>query len=140
MPELNIPKMLNFGGGDLVEISYLESVLGISRRKAMKYLKALRINPMYVEDQVYFSLPTLRRVMFVLSLPGSPGFIFPGSRGTSRGYLKKSGNYISEVTDEILNKAARPEILAEMAAAEGRDPGILKKFASKPVGRPRKGE
>lgn len=136
MNPIKLPDKLNFGGGDLVELQYLCEVFGIHRRTASKYLKALHLQPMYVGKKVYFSLPTFKRIMFVLSLPGSPGFLFPGSAGKNSPRLLKDENYISEVTEEILKRAADSRILAEMSAAEGRDPSVLKKFIAQPIGRP----
>lgn len=128
---LDIPKKLDFGGGKLVELSYLQQVFGISRRAARKYLKALHIKPMYIGKQIYFSLPTFMRIMFVLSKPGSPGFVFPASAGKNNPrFLKKDSGYIMEVTDDILRRASDPMILAEMAVVEGRDVSILKKLIS----------
>ena len=135
---LQIPKKLDFGGGEVVELAYLEQILEIKRRTAAKYLRALRIKPMYMGGKIYFSLPTFKRIMFVLSLPGSPGFLFPGSAGKNNPRLLKDDTYISEVTDKILERAADPRILAEMMGCEGRNPAILKQFITKPVGRPSK--
>jgi hypothetical protein len=135
---LDIPDRKDFGFGDVVEIQYLQQVFGISRRTACKYLKALRIKPMYIGEKMFFSLVTFKRILFVLSLPGSPGFIFPGSSGRRNTRLLKDPNYMTEVTDEILQRASAPRVLAEMKAAEGRDGSILQKFVAKPVGRPPK--
>jgi hypothetical protein len=134
---IHIPEKLNFGGGDLVELDYLCTVFDINRKRAASFLKALRLNPMSIGKKTYFSLVTFKRIMYVLSLPGSPGFLFPGSIGRSS-RKRSDDNYISVVTDEILERAAQPQVMAEMIAAEGRDMGILKKFATAPVGRPRK--
>jgi len=124
----DIPKTFNLGAGDLVEIKFLEQMFGITRRAACKYLRALRIKPMYIGKQVFFSLPTFRRIMFVLGLPGSPGFVFPGSQGKNNVRLRKDSGFITEVTDDILRRAAEPQVLAEMNAAEGNDSSVLKKF------------
>jgi len=127
--DLSIPEKLNFGGGELVEISYLMQVFNISRRTACKYLRALHIKPMYVGKKVFFSLPTFKRIMYVLSQPGRPGFLFPASAARYDIRFRKSNSeFLTEVTDEILTEASNPRIFAEMAAAEGRDPSILKKF------------
>jgi hypothetical protein len=134
---LNIPKKFNFAG-ELVEVDYLVQVFEIPRRTAFKWLKVLRIKPMYIKDKAYFSLPTLKRILFVLSLPSSPGFLFPGSAAKNSTRLLNDKNYISEVTDEILAKAEDPTILAQMMAVEGRDSSIIKKFVTPPQGRPRK--
>lgn len=134
---LDLPKEYDFGFGALVELSYLETVFGISRRTASLYLKALMIKPVYIDKQILFSLPTLKRLLFVLSRPGGPGFIFPGSRMKNNPRVVKNSDYLTEVTDEILKQAADPAILAEMAGASGRDSGILKNFVTRrPVGRP----
>jgi hypothetical protein len=133
-----LPKKLNFGGGDLVELNYLCTVFNISRRTAAKYLAALKLKPMYVGKEVFFSLVTFKRIMYVLGLPGSPGFLFPGSAGKASRKRKDSDGYITEVTDEILKRAALPITLAEMQAAEGHDMSIIKKFITGPVGRPSK--
>ena len=137
MANLDFPKEYDFGGGALVELSYLQTVFGISRRTASLYLKALRIKPVYIDKQVLFSLPTLKRILFVLCRPGGPGFIFPGSKMKNNPRVIKNPEYLTEVTDRILEQAADPSILAEMAGAAGRDSGILKQFIPKnPVGRP----
>ena len=135
---LKVPRHLDFGGGDLVELGYLEQTLDVSRRTAAKYLSALKIRPMHMGKSIYFSLPTFRRIMFVVSLPGAPGFLVPGSSGKGHPRLLKDKAYISIVTDAILEKAADPGIIAEMGAAEGRDATLIKKFATSPVGRPKK--
>lgn len=140
MSPISIPERFDFGSGDLVELSYLQTIFGISRRTASKYLKALRIQPMYVGKKVLFSLPTFKRIMYILSRPGSPGFLFPGSSGKSNPRLLKDQNYISEVTSAILEAAEDPCILAEMSAAEGKDPSILKKLLTNSAGRPKKGK
>ena len=136
--QLDLPKKLSFGAGDLMELSYLCTVFGIHRRTAAKYLAALRIQPMYVGNEVFFSLVTFRRIMYVLSLPGSPGFLFPGSAGKASRKRKNTTEFITEVTDEILERAALPITLAEMQAADGTDMSIIKKFITGPVGRPSK--
>jgi len=124
----DIPKTFNFGAGEVVEVSFLEQMFGISRRTACKYLRALHIKPMFIGKKVFFSLPTFKRILFVLSLPGAPGFIFPGSTAKNNVRLTKEAGYITEVTDEILRRAEAPQVLAEMNAAEGHDPSVLKKF------------
>ena len=137
MTQLNIPDKKDFGFGDVVELSYLQQIFGITRRIASKYLKALRINPLYIGDKTYFSLPTFKRILFVLSQPGAKGFIFPGSKAKRNPRFINNDEYMTEVDDEILRKAADPKILAEMIAAEGRDNSILKKFITQPEGRPK---
>jgi len=137
MLPVDMPREYDFGAGSLVELSYLETVFGISRRTAALYLKALRIKPVYIGKQVLFSLSTLKRLLFVLNRPGGPGFIFPGSKMKNSPRVGKNPEYLTKVTDEILEQAADPAILAEMAGASGRDSGILKQFVPKnPVGRP----
>lgn len=140
MTQISLPESYDFGSGQLVELSYLQTVFGISRRTASKYLKALRIQPMYIGKKVLFSLPTFKRIMYILSRPGSPGFLFPGSSGKSNPRLLKDQNYISEVTSAILEAAEDPRILAEMSAVEGRNPDILKKLLTNSVGRPKQKE
>jgi len=124
---MEIPKTYDFGGGELVELKHLEATFSISRLIALKYLKALRIQPMYIGNDVFFSLPTFNRIMFVLSRPGSPGFLFPASKAKQNQSLRKKG-YLVEVTDEILAEATSPRILAEMAAASGTDSSMIKKL------------
>ena len=128
---LNLPKTHNFGGNELVEVSHLEQTFGITRRNALKYLKALHIKPMYFGKDIFFSLATFNRIMFVLSRPGSPGFLFPGSDAKNRCDLrKKDSGYLIEVNDGILEEAKSPRILAEMAAASGNSPDMIKKLIS----------
>lgn len=136
----NVPKTYNFGFGELAELSYLQQVLGISRRTAAKYLKALKIRPIYFKDEIYFSLPTWKRILFVLSKPNGRGFVAPGSTAKNNPRIRGNAEYLFEVTDEILDQAAAPEVLAEMNAAEGRDISLLKKFITPNVGRPHKKE
>lgn len=135
---MNLPKTLDLGFGDLVELKYLETILGISRNAAMRYLKALKIKPFYFGKEVYFSLVTLNRILFVLSKPGAAGFVAPGSSKKNSPRVAGKPGFLFEVNDGILEQAARPETLAEMAAASGRQPDILKKYLTNPVGRPPK--
>lgn len=133
MTQLNLPKTFDFGSGDVVELKHLESTFGINRRIALKYLKALRIQPLYFNDEIFFSLPTFNRILYVLSRPGSPGFIFPGSKPRARFNTRhKAQGFLVKVTDEILAEANSPRILAEMIAAEGRDTSVLKKLITHP--------
>lgn len=129
---LTLPKTYDFGFGEVVEVKYLETTFGISRRLALKYLKVLRIKPLYVNEGVFFCLATFKKIMYVLSRPGSPGFIFPGSNAKNNQVKRKSGEYITEVTDAILKAAASPRIMAEMVATEGRDPSMIKKLLTHP--------
>lgn len=125
---MELPKTHNFGGNELVELRHLETTFNISRRLALKYLKALRIQPLYFGADVFFCLSSFNRIMFVLSRPGSKGFLFPGSKAKNNTVLRRSGNFLVEVTDEILEEAKSPRILAEMAAASGRDNSMIKKL------------
>lgn len=129
---MDIPKTYNFGDNELVELKHLETTFSISRRLALKYLKALRIQPLYFGEEIFFCLSSFNRIMFVLSRPGSKGFLFPGSKAKNNTVLRKTGNFLVEVTDEILEQAASPQILAEMAAASGRDSSMIKKLLSHP--------
>ena len=132
--EFEMPKVYDFSSGELVELNHLCDTFNIPRRSAFCWLKALRIPPIYIGKDIFFSLPTFNRIMFVLTAPGSRGFIFPGSK-KSRTRILNSG-CLTEVTDEIIERARKPETLAEMAAAAGKDPSLLRKFASyrnKPV-------
>ena len=127
-----------FGSGDVVEMEYLCKLFEIKRSTAKRYLKALRINTMYIGEKQYFSLPTLHRILFILSKPGSPGFLFPDSKGKKMNFVRQDKNYISEVTDDILTQASAPSTLSEMAALSGSDPQLLRKFVTPPQGRLRK--
>jgi len=131
MGELKIPKVHDFGFGELVELSHLETTFDISRGVALKYLKVLHIQPLYFKDDVFFCLPTFNRILFVLSRPGSPGFIFPASKAKANQHLRKKG-FLTEVNDGILTEAASPRILAEMAATSGRDNSMIKKLVTHP--------
>ncbi|HUS88303.1 MAG TPA: hypothetical protein VMW91_02860 [Desulfosporosinus sp.] len=124
---MNLPKTITFGENELIEISHLEATFGITRKVALRYLRALRIKPLYFSSGIYYSLPTFNRILFVLSRPGSPGFLFPGSKLKSKPHLRKKG-FLVEVTDEILEEAQSPRVLAEMAAASGRDVSMVKKL------------
>jgi hypothetical protein len=133
---MKLPKKLDWGFGDMVELSYLEQILNISRNAATRYLKALRLKPFYFGKEVYFSLISLQRILFVLSKPGARGFVAPGSRKKNSSRTIGNPEYLFEVTDEILAEAAKPETLTEMMACTGRQPDLLKKFVTRPVGRP----
>lgn len=128
---LNLPKTYDFGFGEVVELKHLETTFGISRLVALKYLKALRIKPLYFKNETFFCLSTFNRIIFALSRPGSPGFIFPASTAKANAKLRKQG-FLIEVTDDILKQAASPQILAEMLAADGRDTSMIKKLLTHP--------
>lgn len=127
---MDLPKTYDFGSGEVVEVSYLETTFGISHNIALRYLRALRIQPMYIDKGIFFSLPTFKKIMYVLSRPGSPGFLFPGSPGKTNKALRKSGDFLIEITDDLLELAASPTIMAEMVASEGRDPSMIKKLVA----------
>lgn len=131
MTGLNLPKTFDFGFGEVVELKHLETTFGITRQVALMYLKALRIKPLYFKDETFFCLSTFNRIIFVLSRPGSPGFIFPASSAKSNAKLRKRG-FLVEVTDAILEQAASPQVLAEMSAATGRDTSMIKKLLTHP--------
>lgn len=126
---LRVPKTYDFGSGDIVEVEYLEITFGVSRNVALRYLRALRIQPMYINKEAFFSLPTFRKIMYVLSKPGSPGFLFPGSPAKTNTVLRKAG-FLIEVTDEILAAASSPCVMGEMVASEGRDSSMIKKLVA----------
>ena len=126
---LLIPTVYNFGSGDVVELDYLCQTFGIKRRTAFLYLEALRITPVYIGREVFFSLPTFNRIMYVLTAPDGPGFVFPGSLAKNNKKVRATG-VLTKVTDEILKRAMRPETLAEMLAASGKDLASVRKFAS----------
>lgn len=128
---LTLPKTYDFGFGELVELQHLQTTFGISRRGALLYLKALRIKPLYFKNETFFCLSTFNRIMYVLSRPNSPGFLFPGSSGKTNASLREQG-FLIEVTDEILEEAKSPRVLAEMAAASGRNDAMVKKLLTHP--------
>jgi len=134
---MELPKTFNFGGNELVELKHLETTFGISRLVALKYLKALRIKPLYFKDEVFFCLSTFNRIVYVLSRPGSPGFLFPGSKAKNNVKLREKG-FLVEVTDSILADAKSPRILAELAAASGQDSSMVKKLLTHPSGKEEK--
>lgn len=135
--ELNLPKTYQFGETELVEISHLEQTFNISRRTAFKYLRVLHIRPMYIGKEVFFSLQTFNRIIFVLSKPGAPGFILPGSDAKNRKSLR-DGGFLTEVNAGILTQAGSAQTLAEMAAASGRDSSMVKKLISQSNAKARK--
>ncbi len=126
---MNFPETKNFDGGELVEIAHLQKQFDISYKTALKYLRVLKIKPLYFGTKVFYSLPTFNRILYVLTKPGSPGFLFPASIGKNNAGLRKKG-FLVEITDEILQEAASPQILAEMLAASGRDVSMIKKLIS----------
>lgn len=129
---MDLPKTFDFGSGELVELKHLETTFGITRLVALKYLKVLHIQPLYINDDVFFSLPTFNRILYVLSRPGSPGFLFPGSKAKTNKRLRDKG-FLIEVNEGILTEANSPRVLAEMAAASGRDTSMVKKLLTHPT-------
>lgn len=127
--KMNFPETKDFCGGELVEVSHLEKSFDISRKVALKYLQVLKIKPLYFGTKVFYSLPTFNRIMYVLTRPGSPGFLFPASTGKNNAGLRAKG-FLVEVTDEILKEASSPRTLAEMLAASGQDVSMIKKLIS----------
>ena len=125
---MELPKTHNFGGLELVEVKHLETMFNISKRIAMLYLKALHIRPMYFGNEIFFCLSTFNRILHVLNRPGSKGFLFPASRAKNNAVLRKSGDFLIEVDDDILKEASSPRVLAEMAAISGRSPDMVKKL------------
>lgn len=124
-----IPETKDFSGGELVEVSHLQKTFDISRKVALKYLRVLKIKPLYFGDKIFYSLPTFNRIMYVLTRPGSPGFLFPASKGKNNMALRKEG-FLTVVTDEILIEANSPQTFAAMLAASGRDNSMIKKLIS----------
>jgi len=106
----------------VAEISYLENVLGLSRNSALRLLKRLHINPIYSGREVFFSLPTFQRIMYVLTRPGGRGFILPGTQ------CPKDDPRLREVTDDILEEANDPMTLAVMSAIKTGDTLVLRKM------------
>lgn len=123
-----MPKTLDLGFGDVVEVQYLQTVLRIPRRTAMKYLRVLHIEPFYVGKDAYFSLSTFKRIMFVLSKPGSKGFLFPGSKMKANPRTISDPHFLREVTPEILQEANDPKTLLEMSASAGRNMNLVKRL------------
>jgi len=122
MSPITIPKVYNFGAGELAELSYLEDVLGISRKAARAWLKALHIEPLFIGSEVFFSLPTFKSIMYVLSKPGGKGFAFPGS------LYRKNDPRLKEVTPEILAMAKDPMTAVEMEIAQSHDSTLMRKL------------
>lgn len=125
---MELPKTHNFGGLELVEIKHLQTMFSISHRVAMLYLKALHIRPMYFGNETFFCLSTFNRILHVLNRPGSKGFLFPASKAKGNTAIRKSGDFLTEVTNEILKEASSPQVLAEMAAISGQSPDMVKKL------------
>lgn len=129
MTNFDLPETKDFMGGEVVEISHLEKQFDIPRKTALKYLRVLKIKPLYFGTKVFYSLPTFNRIMYVLTRPGSKGFLFPASSGKNNMSLRKQG-FLTKVTEEILTEANSPRTLAAMLAASGRDVSMLKKLLS----------
>ena len=134
MNPTTMPKVIGLGFGEVVEVKYLEKLFGISRRTAFKILRSLRIEPIYVGADAFFSLMCFKRIMFVLSKPNGPGFVFSGSKKKYDQRIYKEGApQITQITDELLAEAADPKILKEMAICDA--PGnanMLRAFFQKP--------
>ena len=127
---ITLPKTYDLGFGPLVDLSYLETAFSIPRASALRVLRALHIEPVFMGQMTLFSLVTFQRLLFVLTRPGGPGFIFPGSKGKRRSYLR--GGALEEITDEMVKQAQDPAILSEMAACAGTDKMLLRKFVDGP--------
>lgn len=140
MTDLKLPKVYNFGDNELVELKHLETTFEISRKLAYKYLRALHIQPLYFKNEVFFSISSFNRIMFVLTRPGSKGFLFPGSTGKNNANLRKSGNFLIEVDNTILKEASSPQVLAEMLAASGRNVSMIGKLISSSNANPKSKE
>lgn len=136
---MDLPKTIQVGDTELVELSFLQNLFGISRVLARRYLSAFRIHPLYIGKETYFSMSTFNRILFVLSRPGAKGFVFPGSNGRKNDKLRQDENYLNEVTDEIIELAQSPQILAEMAVACGHNDSMLKKLIAQDTAKIRKG-
>jgi len=129
MAAVDIPKVFNMGAGEVVEVRYLEKLFGVTRRTAMKMLRNLRIEPLYIGNDAFFNLMAFKRIVFVLSRPGGPGFVFPGSRKKYDQRIYQPGaRQITLVTDEIMAEAADPKILKEMAMSDS--PGNMRMIQS----------
>lgn len=115
-----IPKSYDFGAGRLTELSYLQTTLGVPRRTALKWLRALHIEPVYIRDEVYFNIDTFNRILYVLTRPGAKGFAFPGTRAR-KGVMK-------EVTQEIIDEANDPRTMAMMEVASSRSTAVIRKL------------
>lgn len=122
MNELQLPRMLNFGAGQMAEISYLEDIFGISRKSARALLHRMHIEPIYVGKETYFSLPTFQKILYVLTKPGGKGFMFPGAAP------RPNDTRLKEVTDDIIAEAESPETLAAMTSVDQPDTLILRKM------------
>jgi len=134
---MNLPKTHQFGSTELVEVEHLESTFNISHNLAMRYLAALRINPVYIGGEIYFSITAFNRIMYIITRPGAPGFLFPGSKGKQNKSLKAKG-YLTKVTDEMVMEASSPTVMAEMAATSGNDPSMIKKLLANENAKTRK--
>jgi hypothetical protein len=129
MANNDLPRVFDLGFGEVVDIRYLQKLFGITRRSALKYLHVLQIEPFYIGKDAYFSLSTFKRILFVLSKPGAPGFVFPGSAMKNNPRIRKDGApQITRVTQEILDKAADPRTIAEMTTLSGRGTNLLSKL------------
>lgn len=126
-----IPETYDFGSGPVVEVSYLQQVFGIKRLTAFKYLRSFHIKPLYIGRKAFFSLETFRRILFVITRPGGPGFLFPGTYYKHNARYKDEDKIPTEVTDEIVATASDPKTILEMSALSG-DGAALRKLAGLP--------
>lgn len=120
--QVQVPRVIDLGAGELAEISYLEQVFGISRRVARTLLRQLHIKPVYIGKEQYFSLPTFQRIFYVLTKPGGKGFAFPGVK------REFDDDRLREVDDEILAEAEDPLTLASMSTLKNGDTLLLRKM------------
>lgn len=125
----------DFGAGDLYDLEYLMTIFKISRTRAKNYLRRLGIPLVYFEDRVLFSIVTFQRILFCLMRPGGPGFSFPGAKETATRRDKESGRLLKQVPEDIIDMAADPSIIAEMAAACRTDDALLRKLISQRKGK-----
>ena len=121
----------NFGPFELKEIQHICNNFGISRPTAKRLCNSLHIPLFYISKSTLFNETAFKRIIYVLTRYGGPGFACPGSDYKLKGrYKSKSTTQpLYEASDKILAEAEDPLILVEMMAAEGRNRSASQSFA-----------
>ena len=127
---------INFGAGHLTNISVIEGIFECGRACAIRILAALRVPPSYIGKSVYFSWDSFRRILFVVTAPGNKPFVFPGSSMISKDrFTKNRFDYLTEVTDEMVDLAKSDDLLKALKDASGRSVPISTRDIKQPLQR-----
>jgi len=133
--KINRPRRHQIGPANhLVEISVLQSWLGLGKIAANRLLKVLRVPTIHVQKESYFNLYALEKVFFYLTRHGGTGFAAPGSEFKDKN-KHADGKVPAQLTDKDLEIMATPEFLTEWARASGRSVSPVAKKRKRTTGK-----